>query len=306
PGRPGRQAGARSRAAGALPGRLPAPGLPSDQERLHHQARPAATEGPGGRGALRARPGLAGRHALRLSVLTTSGQLRIGQPVRRLEDDAFLTGAARYNDDLDLPGAVHAAFVRSPHVYARVLSIDAGEALGATGVLGVYTANDLRADGLGPMQVVVAQRGRDGSAARGTSRPVLAEGCARFVGEAVAIVLARSQREARDAAERVAVAYEALPHATDARGALAPGAPPVHGDARGNLALEWEGGDRQATESAFARAAHVTRVELVVNRVSAAPIEPRGAAAVYDAASGRFALHVPTQGSKAIQVDIAS
>jgi len=238
--------------------------------------------------------------------LNTSGQLRIGQPVRRLEDDAFLTGAARYIDDLGLPGAVHAVFVRSPHVHARVLSIDPAEALAAPGVLAVYTAEDLRADGLGPMQVVVAQRGRDGSAARGTSRPVLAEGRVRFVGEAVAIVLAGSLREARDAAERVAVAYEALPHVTDARRALATGAPAAHVDAPGNLALEWEGGDRQAADSAFARAAHVTRVELVVNRVSAAPIEPRGAAAVYDPASGRFALHVPTQGSKAIQVDIAS
>ena len=100
-----------------------------------------------------------------LPVLNTSGQLRIGQPVRRLEDDALLTGAGRYIDDLDFPGAVHAAFVRSPHVHARVLSIDAADALGAPGVLAVYTADDLRAGGLGPIQVAVPQRGRDGSAA---------------------------------------------------------------------------------------------------------------------------------------------
>lgn len=238
--------------------------------------------------------------------MNTSGQLRIGQPVRRLEDDALLTGAARYIDDLDLPGALHAAFVRSPHVHARLLSVDATDALGAPGVLAVYTADDLRAGGLGPIQVTVPQRGRDGSAARGTTRPVLAEGCVRFVGEAVAIVLARTQREARDAAERVAVGYEELPHVADPRAALAPGAPSVRDDAPRNLAIEWEGGDRQAADAAFARAAHVARIDLLVNRVSAAPIETRGAAAVYDAASGRFALHAPTQGSKAIQVDIAS
>ena len=238
--------------------------------------------------------------------MNTSGQLRIGQPVLRLEDDALLTGTARFIDDLELPGAINAAFVRSPHVHARVLSIDAAEALKAPGVLAVYTAVDLRAEGVGPIQVTVPQRDRDGGAPRGTSRPVLAEGRVRFVGEAVAIVLARSQREARDAAERVVIEYEELPQITDPRASLSRGAPPVREDAPGNLALEWEGGDRLATDAGFARAAHVTRVELLINRVSAAPIEPRGAAGAYDAANGRYVLHAPTQGSKAIQVDISS
>lgn len=235
-----------------------------------------------------------------------SGQLRIGQPVRRLEDDALLTGVARFIDDLELPGAAHAAFVRSSHVHARVQSIDCAAARAAPGVLAVYTADDLRQAGIGPMQVTVPQRGRDGQAARGTARPVLAGERVRFVGEAVAMVLARSAREARDAAERVAVEYEELPQVTDAMAALEPGAPEVQAEAPGNLALDWEGGDRQATDPAFARAAHVTRLDLRVNRVSAAPIETRGAAAAYDAASGRFTLHAPTQGSKAIQADIAT
>jgi carbon-monoxide dehydrogenase large subunit len=238
--------------------------------------------------------------------MRTSGQLRIGQPIRRLEDDALLTGVARFIDDLDLPGALHAALVRSPHAHARVVSIDVAGARNAPGVLAVFTAADLRAEGVGPIQSVVTQRDRDGRAARGTSRPVLAEGRVRFVGEAVAMVLAESLREARDAAERVAIEYEELPPVSEQRAALVPGAPPVHEEASGNLALEWEGGDRQATGSAFALAAHVTRVELVVNRVSAAPIEPRGAAGVYDAAANRYTLHAPTQGSKAIQTDIAS
>jgi hypothetical protein len=163
PARSGGEAGAGSRAARALSRGLPAPGLPADEDRLHHQARPAAAEGAGGRrrSTCTARPGSTARPPP--SRLDISGQLRIGQPVRRLEDDALLTGAARYIDDLDLPGAVHAAFVRSPHVHARVLSIDAHDALRAPGVLAVYTADDLARRRLGPIQVAVTQRGRDGA-----------------------------------------------------------------------------------------------------------------------------------------------
>ncbi len=235
-----------------------------------------------------------------------SGQLRIGQPVQRLEDHALLTGAGRFIGDVDLPGAVHAVFVRSPHVHARVLSIDATEALAARGVLAVVTAADLAAAGIGPMRIAVAQKNRDGKPLLTASRPVLAADRVRFVGEAVAMVVAGSVREARDAAEIVSVEYEELEPVTDPRKALAPNAALVWDDAPGNVALDWEGGDPKAAETAFAGAAHVTRIELVVNRVSAAPVETRGAAGVYDPASGRYTLYAPTQGSKAIQADIAS
>jgi carbon-monoxide dehydrogenase large subunit len=226
----------------------------------------------------------------------TSGQLRIGQPVQRLEDHALLTGAGRFIDDLDLPGAAHAVFVRSPHVHARVLSIDADAARSASGVLGIFTAADLRESGIGPMRVGVAQKNRDGSAVPEGRRPVLADDRVRFVGEAVAIVVATTVREARDAAELVEVAYEDLAPVTDPAAALE----------AGNVALDWEGGDRKSCDAAFARAAHVTNLELKINRVSAAPIEPRGAAGLFDPASGRYTLYAPTQGSKAIQADIAS
>lgn len=238
--------------------------------------------------------------------MSTTGQLRIGQPVRRLEDDALLAGAGRFIDDLELPGAAHAVFVRSPQVHARVLAIDKAAALAMPGVLAVFTAADLHAAGIGPISPVLVQRNRDGSAPPATPRPVLAGERVRFVGEAVAMVVANSAREARDAAEAVLVDYEALPHATDPRAALAPGAPLLREDAPGNVALDWEGGDRAAVDAAFARAAHVTRIDVFVNRVSAAPIETRGAAAEYDAASARYTLHAPTQGSKAIQNDIAT
>jgi carbon-monoxide dehydrogenase large subunit len=226
--------------------------------------------------------------------------------VLRLEDHALLTGAGRYIDDLHLPGAAHAAFVRSPHPNARILSVDVAQARAAPGVLGAYAIADLKAAGIGPMQVTVPQKNRDGSSPKVVGRPVLADGLARFAGEAVAMVVAATRREARDAAELVAVDYEPLAHVTDTREALLPDAPQARDDARGNLALDWEAGDRKAADAAFLRAAHVTRLDLVVNRVSAAPIETRGAAGEYDAATGRYTLHAPTQGSKAIQADIAS
>lgn len=235
-----------------------------------------------------------------------SGQLRIGQPVRRLEDDALLTGAGRFIDDLVLPGAAHVAFVRSPHVHARLGEIDTAAARAAPGVLAVYVAADLAAAGVGPLQPVLGQKNRDGSAPRATPRPVLASGVVRFVGEPVAMVVAESARAARDAAERVEVDYEGLEAVTDPRAALAAGAAPVREDAPGNLALDWQGGDPQALAAAFARAAHITRLEVVVSRVSAAPLEPRGAAGEYDPASGRYTLHAPTQGSKTIQGEIAA
>ncbi len=236
----------------------------------------------------------------------TSGQLRIGQPVRRLEDQALITGTARFIDDLELAGAAHAAFVRSPHVHARIVAVDAAAARAAPGVFGVFVAADLAEAGVGPMRVSVTQKNRDGTPVPVAERPVLAEGLVRFVGEAVAMVVAANPRAARDAAELVAVEYAPLPHVTDPRAALAAGAPLVRAEVPGNVALDWEGGDRAATDAAFARAAHVTRLALIINRVSAAPVETRGAAGAYDPASGRYTLYAPTQGSKAIQTDIAS
>jgi len=236
----------------------------------------------------------------------TSGQLRIGQPVQRLEDQALLTGSARFIDDVAPAGAAHAVFLRAPHAHARIRAIDTAAARALQGVLAVYTADDLRRAGIGPMRATIAQRNRDGTAPFAAPRPVLADRVARFVGEAVAMVVAETLDAARDAAERIDVDYAPLPQLGDARAALTPGAPSVHPQAPGNVALDWEGGDAAAASAAFAVAAHVTRLELIVNRVSAAPLEPRGALGEFDAASGRFTLTAPTQGSKAVQSDIAS
>lgn len=239
-------------------------------------------------------------------VESLSRQLRIGQPVRRVEDAALLKGECRFIDDLGLPGAAHCCFVRSPHVHADIALIDTRAAASAPGVLGIYTAADLRAAGIGPMEATFAQRNRDGSVPWIAPRPVLAQDRVRFAGEAVAMVVAATAIQARDAAELIAVEYVERPRVMEARQALAAGAPLLHEQGAGNLALDWAGGDQRATDAAFARAAHITRLSLLQNRVSAAPLEPRGAAGEYDAKNGRYTLHAPTQGSKSIQAGIAS
>ncbi len=240
------------------------------------------------------------------SLSRSSGQIRIGQPVLRIEDAALLKGEGRYIDDLQLPNAAHAYFLRSPYVHADIASIDTSEAAASPGVLAVYMSTDLRAAGIGPMRPVVNPRNRDGSPATVIGRPVLAEGRVRFAGEAVAMVVAATAMQARDAAERIVVDYAERAHTLDPRQALEEDAPTLHEDAKSNVAIDWEGGDRGATGAAFARAAHITRLVLVQNRVSAAPIEPRGAAGEFDAATGRYTLHTPTQGSRNIQDGIAS
>jgi carbon-monoxide dehydrogenase large subunit len=240
------------------------------------------------------------------NVSRTSGQLRIGQPVRRLEDHALLTGRACFIDDLDRRDAGHAVFLRSPHAHARIRSIDAAAARSAPGVLAVFTGEDLLTAGIGPIRPAIVQKNRDGSAPSAAARPILARDRVRFVGDAVAMVVAQTLRQARDAADQVVVDYDERAQVTDPRAALAPGAPRVYDEAPGNVALDWESGDAAAVAAAFARAAHVTRLEVVVNRVSAAAIEPRGAAAEFDPDSNRFTLHTPSQGSKALQDEIAS
>ncbi|MBW8269166.1 xanthine dehydrogenase family protein molybdopterin-binding subunit [Caldovatus aquaticus] len=224
---------------------------------------------------------------------------------RRREDARFLAGRARFLADAEVPpGCLHAHLVRSPHAHARIRDIAAGAARAAPGVAAVLTGADLAADGLAPLPCAVALP----EAARLVVPPrhALARDRVRHVGEPVAVVLADSPAAARDAAERVAVAYEPLPAVVDARAALAPGAPPLHEEAPGNLAFAFEKGDRAATEAAIAAAAHVVALEVANQRVHAAPLEPRGALACFDAASGRFRLLLSGQGLHAIRAQLAA
>ncbi len=219
----------------------------------------------------------------------------IGQPVSRKEDPALLRGEGRYSDDLSLPGQLHAVMVRSRHAHGVLHGVDAGEARSMPGVLGVYAAADLRAGGIG---VMPASRGRnrDGSPTPRPAQMPLAEGKVRYVGDPVAVVVAETAKQARDAAEAVLLDIDPLPAVTTARAAAEPGAPLLHDEAPGNLAMDYHHGNSVAVAAAFARAAHVTRLRISNSRIVVNALEPRSAIADYDPATQRFTLRVGCQG----------
>ncbi len=211
--------------------------------------------------------------------------MQTGLSRRRVEDRRFLTGQGRFVADAVLPGMLHAVVLRSPHAHARILSIDTGAARAMPGVRAVLTGADLVAEGLGTMpcpfpQAVV------GNTLIVPPRHALAVDAVRHVGECVALVVANDVAQARDAAEAIAVAYEPLPAITDARAALAPGAPQLWPMIPGNRCFRFEKGDRAAMEAAFAAAAHVVELDLVNQRIHALPMEPRGAIATWDGPKG--------------------
>ncbi|MCK9992127.1 MAG: aerobic carbon-monoxide dehydrogenase large subunit [Alphaproteobacteria bacterium] len=225
------------------------------------------------------------------------GVFAVGQSYRRKEDDRFIIGRGRYGDDVNLPGQSYACFVRSPHAHARILNIDSADALAAPGVLAVLTGRDMAADGLGGMPCIAMLPGRDGTPGNVTPcRSALCVDIARHAGDPVAMVIAQSWQQARDGAESVSVDYEELPAVTDAIAALAPGAPQIWPEAPGNLVVDWEQGDRAATDAGFARAHHVTRLRLINNRLVANAMEPRMAIAEYDPATDQYTMHTATQG----------
>ena len=223
----------------------------------------------------------------------TSG---IGAAERRAEDERFLTGRGRYLDDLGLSRQARGCVVRSPHAHAEIDAIDARAAAAMPGVLAVFSADDLAAAGIGAIPCVMAPEGADGSAACLPPRPVLAAGRARTVGDPVAFVVAESAAEAQAAAEAVTVAYRPLAAITDAESALQAGAPQLHDDAPGNLCVDWELGERAATEDALAAAAHRVSMETRNQRVIVCPMEPRAALGAYDPGSGVYTLTAGTQG----------
>ena len=220
----------------------------------------------------------------------------IGARVPRREDAALLTGRGRFIDDVDLAHQAHAWIVRSPHAHARIASIDTDDAAAAAGVVAVLTHRELEADGVAPLSEPNRVIGRDGEATVNVPHPLLARDRAMHVGDPVAMVVARTRRAAADAAERVVVDYEALDVVVDGRAALGAGAPQLWPAAPGNVALDWEGGDPEATGAAFARAAHVTRLDIGNNRVIAAPMETRGVVAEYEPGDGRYTVRTPSQG----------
>lgn len=218
----------------------------------------------------------------------------IGAPVRRKEDQRFITGQGRYTDDLARPGQAHAAFVRSPHAHARINGIDTSAAAAMPGVVAILTGDDLAADKIGGLICGWMIHSKDGSPMKAGPHPALAQGKVRYVGDHVAVVIADTLAQARDAAEAVVVDYEVLPAIADTAKARGAGAV-VHDEAPDNVVYEWHLGDKAATEAAFARAAHVTTLDITNNRLVPNPIETRAAIGEYDAGTGGYTLYTTSQ-----------
>ncbi len=229
------------------------------------------------------------------TITSEIGRFGIGQPVSRKEDPVLLRGEGRYTDDLSLPGQAYAVMVRSRVAHGELRGVDAAEARVMPGVLAIYTAGDLVAAGIG-MMPATSGKNRDGSTTPRPPQYALAQGRVRYVGDPVAVVVAETAVQARDAAEAVLLDIDALPTVTAARAAARPGAPVLHAEAPGNLFLDYHYGDTAAVAAAFARAAHVTRLSLANNRVVVAPMEPRSALASFDPADERWTLRLGTQG----------
>ena len=219
----------------------------------------------------------------------------IGARVERKEDYRFLTGAGQYTDDIVLPGQTYATFVRSPHAHAKIKSIKKDKALKAPGVLAVYTGEDLAAAKVGGLPCGWLIMSTDGQPMKEPPHPPLAQGTVRYVGDHVAIVVAESQDAARDAADLVQVDYEPLPAVVDASKAAQKGAPAVHDIAPDNKCYTWALGDSAAVDAAFAKAAHVTKLQIYNNRLIPNAIEPRAANATYSRADDSYTLYVANQ-----------
>ena len=219
----------------------------------------------------------------------------IGESLRRKEDYRFLTGAGTYTDDLRLDRQTHAVFVRSPHAHARIVRIDAGHARNAQGVIAVLTGEDTAASGVGSVPCGWLITDVNGQPMKEPPHPPLAQGKVRYVGDQMAVVIAETLAQARDAAELVEVEYEPLPAVVNATDARAPGAPVIHDIAPDNTCYVWAIGDKGAVEKAFASAAHVTRLDLVNNRIIPNAIEPRAVLASYIRADESYTVYVANQ-----------
>ena len=219
----------------------------------------------------------------------------IGQPVPRSEDPVLLRGEGRYSDDVSLPGQAYAVMVRSHHAHGVIRKIDTA-ARSMPRVLAIYTAADLAAGGIGPLPPRQVMNNRDGTPMLSPVRYALATDKVRHVGDAVAVVIGETVAAAKDAAEAVGIDIEPLPAVSEPDQADAPGAPQIYDEVPGNVGLDFHYGDSEAVAAAFARAAHVTRLDLRANRIVVNAMEPRSANAQYDPGRGHWTLHIGCQG----------
>ncbi|CAN7142365.1 xanthine dehydrogenase family protein molybdopterin-binding subunit [Aminobacter sp. LjRoot7] len=219
----------------------------------------------------------------------------IGARVARKEDKRFITGAGRYVDDMVVPGMKHAAFVRSPHAHADIKKIDTKKAEAMPGVIGVLTGKQLKADGIGNLICGWMIHSKDGSPMKMGAWSPLAVDRVRYVGDAVVVVVADTKGQARDAAEAVEITYKERKSVADAVDALAKGAPQLHPEADGNLIFDWGIGDEAATDAALKSAAHITRLNIVNNRLVPNAMEPRAALGHYDKAEDHYTCWTTSQ-----------
>jgi carbon-monoxide dehydrogenase large subunit len=226
----------------------------------------------------------------------------IGAAVRRKEDLRFLSGRGHYTDDINRPHQLYAHMLRSDRPHARIVSLDAAPARAAPGVVAVLTGEDVEADKLGGIPCGWQIHSRDGSPMAEPPHPVLAIGKVRHVGDPVAVVIAETRALAKDAADLVAIEYADLPAVASVAAAVAEGAALVHDEVAGNVCYDWELGDAAAVDAAFARAAHVVRLDLTNSRLIPNAIEPRSAIGDFDPSSGDYTLYTTSQNPHVIRL----
>jgi carbon-monoxide dehydrogenase large subunit len=229
------------------------------------------------------------------SIATAGTGTGIGASVRRREDARFITGRGQYTDDVNRWGQTYAVFLRSPHARARIESIDLDEALRVPGVVAIYTGRDMAADGIGDLPCGWLVHSKDGTPMKQPAHPPLATDSLNYAGEPYGVVIAESLHAARAAAELVIPEFEELTAVVATGEAASPDSPQIYPAIPRNTCYEWELGDAAAVQAAFARAAHVTRLELVNNRLIPNAMEPRAALAEFDASREEFTLYTTSQ-----------
>ena len=221
----------------------------------------------------------------------------IGQAVKRTEDQRLLTGTGKYVGDVNLPGQAHAYVLRSPEAHADIVRIDSSAAKKMPGVVAVLTGDDFAADGVPDMPCLLSVNSKDGKPNLVPSYPAVAKGRVRHVGQPVALVVAETLAQARDAAEAVEIEYKSRPAVTEGPDAIAKGAPQLHDNVPGNLCFHWHDGDAAKVDAAFSGAARTVKLTLVNNRIVANSMETRGCVASWDKAQGSLFVHTTCQGS---------
>jgi len=233
------------------------------------------------------------------------GEFAIGQPVPRFEDPRLVKGHGRYVADMVFPGMAFGYVLRSPHAHARIRSIDTAKAKAGPGVLAVLTGADYKAAGFGDLPVPGGLKRRDGGPGYRPRYPALVEDRARMIGDYVAFVVAENYYQAVDAAELIEVDYEPLPAVVLTGDAPNPGAPLVWDDCPNNIGFIQVEGSKEATDAAFARAAHVVKHRFVINRVTAAAMEPRGCIGLFEPIEGRYTIYTTLQRTNVFQTELS-